>query len=164
MTTISYAEPATHFEMPDDRQAAALLAIAEGAHPEWTIKVELGEFKLAMFAIGGMWRLDAPSQQYSFAHFLDAANERLQAKRLGQINGPAFLRAVVAMNDIAWRAQDKSVGEVLAFALDQYSGRPCSNAWRRLLAGDAPRSALPARQFLQQSTERGPVRIYRRTG
>jgi hypothetical protein len=105
MTTISYSEPDTRYEAPDDKQLAALLKIVEGAHPDWP-KVELAEFKLAMYAVGRMWRLDAPSTQYSFAHFVDAANEALQARRLGQINGPAFLRAVVAMNDIMARDRD----------------------------------------------------------
>lgn len=158
MTEISYAAPATRYEAPDDKQLAALLKIVEAANAGWTSKVELDEFRLAMAAVGAMWRLDAPSTQYSFSHFLDEAN--IMLRRHGQINGPAFLRAIVAHNDVPYRLQDRRVGEVLALGLDLYSGRPCSNAWRGVLKGDPLRPPLPPREFLRRAAEPSPIRYF----
>jgi hypothetical protein len=159
--TITYSEPATRFQMPTKKQCLALLAIVEAAHPTWA-KLDVDEFALAMIAVGGMWRIDAPSTQYSLSHFLDRANETLQARQMRAINAPALLAAVVAQNDVLWRAYDRRVGQPTELALDIYSGRPCSvpNGWRRVLEGQPLKPPLAARKFLVDQAAPSSVRYY----
>jgi hypothetical protein len=90
--TITYAEPATRFEMPTKKQCVSLLSIVEAAHPEWSIKIDVDEFALAMIATGAMWRTNAPSTQYSLAYFLDRANETLRERKMRPINASAARR------------------------------------------------------------------------
>ena len=159
MTEISYLAPATRYEPPNDRELAALLKIVEAGHPEWSVVVELEEFRLAMAAVGAMFRLDAPSSQYAFTHFLEEAN--IMLRRHGTINGPALLRAVAGHNDVPWRASNRSIGQVCELGLDLYSGRACSNGWKRVLAGDALRAPLPPRRILVEQAAPSPMRIFR---
>jgi hypothetical protein len=159
MTTITYAAPDTRFEMPDAKQCAALLAIVEAAHPEWRIKIDIYEFKLALIALAGMWRLDAPSTQHGFEHFLDHANLALQERHIGTVNAPTFLAAVIA-EQIPRRTRDASVGQMAEFALSVYSGLPHRNAWRGLLRGDALRPPLPAREAYRRAAVPSNVKIF----
>jgi hypothetical protein len=159
MTTISYATPDTRFEMPDGKQCAALLAIVEAAHPEWKIKVDVYDFRLAMIALGSMWRLDAPSTQHGLDHFLDHANRMLQERHIGTVNAPALVAAVIA-EQVPRRVQDMRVGQMAEFALSVYSGLPHRNSWKGVLRGDALRPPLPPREVYRRAAEPNPVRFY----
>jgi hypothetical protein len=159
MTTISYATPDTRFEMPDGKQCAALLAIVEAAHPEWKIRVDVYDFRLAMIALGSMWRLDAPSTQHGLDHFLDHANRMLQERHIGTVNAPALVAAVIA-EQVPRRVQDMRVGQMAEFALSVYSGLPHRNSWKGVLKGDALRPPLPPREVYRRAAEPSPVRFF----
>jgi len=127
-----------------DKELAALLKIVEASRPE--SKTGLAEFKRAFVAVGFQFRQASPNASKYFHTHIAALNEFL-AGSLGwePVSGYAAFAAIVAHNDVSWRAADARIGQMLEVALDPHSGRPCANAWRGLLAGEPLRPPLARR-------------------
>lgn len=154
--------PDTRFVAPSDAQLAALLKIVEAARPPLRGKVGAEEFKRAFIAAGYFWRTSAPRRDHYFGHWVALANDMLAGVwGLEGVSGDAFLAAVHAHGDVAWRAPDPRLGVILEVGLDPYTGAYCNNTWRGLLDGSANLLApIPPNATLREAVERGPARIY----
>ena len=136
------------FMRPTDEEMRALAALAY-AEFDFLQPSSDEAFAIAFAAIGRMNRLDAPNRTISFSTHVENVTD--VARNLGfrrDLPGNAVLTAIAAHNDIPWIAHAPHVGQMLECALaDKYrSGRPCSNAWRGLLAGHPFVPPLPPRQ------------------
>ena len=102
-----------------------------------TEKAKENEFASAFWAAGHFYRTPEPNRVYYFSHFVDLANERLAMIDREAVDGNAFLVACVAHADVVYQRPDRMLGAVLEVGLNEHAGRPCSNAWRKVLTGEA---------------------------
>jgi hypothetical protein len=139
MTTITTMSPRTGFVAPSEEQAAALARVVDSAHP-WLGLIsttDLQEFRRALVVVGRMWRLETPSKKHPFSHFLDAGNEMLREWGSESVSGNALMGGIIGHSDVAWIRPEPKAGVVLAVALDEFAGKPCSNRWRDVVEGRA---------------------------
>jgi hypothetical protein len=152
----------TSFTMPDHDELARLIEIVREAEPD--LRFDDDEFRRAFWACGQMWRTDSLSRERYFVSFVDDGSDLLRMRRQSSISGASFLAAIIAHGDVFWQRADPGLGVVLSAALDKNHGRPCSNRWRDIVAGDASllEPIYPAGQRAGSSTypHRG-VTIYR---
>lgn len=143
---ITYALPATGYELPSADEMRELLRIVRAAHPELPDDVGKG-FARAFCAIGHQFRLAEPSTKQYFNAYVDHCNDFLEQYNLAEVDGHAVFAAIIGHNDIPWRAADWAKGQVLEVALDRYSGLRCSNAWRDVLKGAPLRAPVGPKGF-----------------
>jgi hypothetical protein len=146
--TVTISVPETGFECPSDEEMRALAELAYDTY-DFLQPCSGGMFARAFISVGHTARLDAPNRKLSFAAHV--ANVEIIAQQLGlvgPIQGHAVLTALICHGDIAWIAYDSSRGQGIECSLAGLYriGRPCSNAWRGLLAGHPFVPPLPPRQ------------------
>jgi hypothetical protein len=145
--TVTISVPETGFECPTDDEMRALAELAYGTY-DFLEPCSDGMFERAFIAIGHIARADAPNRKISFREHVD--NVECIAQQLGlvgPIQGTAVFTALICHSDIAWIAYDSSRGQGIECSLAGLYriGRPCSNAWRGLLAGKPFVPPLPPR-------------------
>ncbi len=143
--SVTISAPETGFVRPT---AEELRTLADRAYAEYDFLVPCSEATLerAFIAVGHMFRLAEPSRKLAFYSHVENVGD--VAQRLGfrgETPGNAVLTALICHNDVPWRAHAPHAGQMLECALDPYSGRPCSNAYRRVLAGEPLTPPLPPR-------------------
>ena len=136
--------PRTGYEAPTAEELRRLREIVLAEH-RWlrdpgdrrSEKAKENEFASAFWAAGHFYRTPEPNRVYYFSHFVDLANERLAMIDREAVDGNAFLVACVAHADVVYQRPDRMLGAVLEVGLNEHAGRPCSNAWRKVLTGEA---------------------------
>jgi hypothetical protein len=142
--TATLSAPSTGFVRPT---AEELRTLGDRVYAAFDFLAPCSETALerAFIAIGHMFRLPEPSKLAFHSH-VERVNDvaRLLGFR-GETPGNAVLTALICHNDVPWRAHAPNTGQMLECALDPYSGRPCSNAWKKVLAGAPLTPPLPPR-------------------
>jgi hypothetical protein len=163
MMRIVTLAPQTGLAMPNDDELAKLMAIVLTAH-SWLAGFDLAEFRRSFWAQGKCYRTAAPDKSRYFQSWVDDANALLERFDKRGVEGASFLAACLAAGDVVWQRADPSVGALLELGLNQYTGRPCSNAWRSVLRGQpllepvtpgvvrAPSNAIPRPRFYQEDS------------
>ncbi len=108
----------------------------------------LKQFEGAFLAIGNMKRLERPSTKlYTSAHIQLAERLLRSFGRPGMtIRSNVFLAAVLAHYEVAISGIGRHhEGIVPEIGLDEFSGRPATDQWRRILEGQAPREVAVSR-------------------
>jgi hypothetical protein len=144
--TVTISVPANGSQRPTD---AEMRALANLAYSEYSFLVPCTDeaFEIAFIAIGHMNRLPEPNRKLYF--YTHTANVNDIARNLGfsrNLLGNAVLNAIICHNDIPWIAYASAQPLEVGLADKYRSGRPCSNAWRGLLAGHPFVPPLPPRQ------------------
>lgn len=169
MVRITTLPPATGFIMPTLEDLSSLRKIVLAVHHAWLGDGEGSElnqeraFRRAFFAVGRMFRRREPRRDRYFHSFVASANDRLSENGGGSIDGRDFMLAALAHCDVVWQKPDASNGVLAEIGLYEYSGLPCTNAWRRLLSGEANLLApvVPARLLKSLEADRVPrPRVY----
>jgi hypothetical protein len=161
MTEVIVRLPSTGFVEPDTKQLASLRKIVSATHPTWTVP-EPDEFRRAFVAQGFFFRLAAPCTTRYYASILDDANEFLTRNLRWQgISGGAFLFAIRAANDVPIRFANRAVGQLQEVGLDPFTGLPCRNKWRGLLAGENLIEPTPPPRLLREQAEPSPVTVFK---
>ena len=143
--TVTVTVPSNGFKCPTDGE---LRALAELAYSEYDFLQQCSDdaFKRTFIAIGHMRRLDAPTRKIAFCtHVENVGDVAARLGFIGPVPGNAVLNALICHNDVAWIAHASHLGQMLECSLDPWSGRPCSNAYLGLLAGQPFVPPLPAR-------------------
>ena len=60
----------------------------------------------------------------------------LDLANLLPIDGSEFFATALAHGDVPWQKADRMAGALAELGLDPHRGRPCSNRWRAILAGE----------------------------
>lgn len=101
-----------------------------------------------------------PNAGRYFSHWVDLADERLAMVDRDAIRGDALLIAIVAHADIPYRPAAYLAGQPLEAGVSEHAGRPCSNAWRKVLAGEfGLLKPTPPRQLAREAIT--PPRVWR---
>lgn len=130
--------PRTGYEAPNAEELRRLFQIVTAARPELLPDATLREFGNAMWAVGHFRRTVAPWSGQYFSFWVNRANELIETVGMFPlVNGATLMTAVLGHGDICWRAREPLKGQLLEIGLSAYSGRPCSNAWRKILSGEA---------------------------
>jgi hypothetical protein len=139
----------TGYLRPHAEAMAELLRIVQAN--EWIDlrAVKQGPFGRAMEFVGRCFRLDQPSTKYYLSGWVDYANDYMDRCGLfADIDGDSLLAAVIAASDVPYRLPDGRYGQVAELALDRFSGKKTTNAWR-LLKGSPLRPPLAPRLALK---------------
>ncbi len=147
--TVGLSRAGADFEMPDGADLKRLREVVLAEYPSLrdnsdrrVEEAKLREFADALWASAFFYRTDTPNSHFYFGHWVDAASALLTQAGRQSISGGAFLTAVIAAGDVCF--QLPGAGAVLEVGLDEYRGRPATNAWRRTLEGELLKPA-PAR-------------------
>gem|GEM_PF-3451939 len=99
------------------------------------------QFEGAFLAIGHMKRLERPDTKlYVSAHVQLAESILRSLGRPMTIRGDPFLAACLAHFDVPISGIGRThEGIVVEIGLNQYTGRPATDQWRRILEGQPPR-------------------------
>jgi hypothetical protein len=139
MVTIVEYLPKTGYQPPTPEEARRLFEIVTAAHPAL---IGAGgalesEFPAAMLAIGMFFRTAQPRTDQYWSYWCERAADILVAVGERPVSGSTLLAAVIAHGDVPFRLPDRARGQLLEVALNAFSGAKCSNAWRRVLSGEA---------------------------
>ena len=165
--------------MPDDSELAKLLSIVQASHG-WLPGFDLPEFRRSFWAQGKCFRTAAPDKSRYYQAWVDDANALLERFDKRPIEGASFLAACIGAGDVVWQRADPRVGALPELGLNKYVGARCSNAWKRILTGEAqllepitpgivraPSDALPRPKFYEadaqgRMVEYDPAPLWRR--
>jgi len=115
------------------------------------------EFAAAFRALAYLNRIETPDRKKALSYWIDVCRGWLRARNMDDVSitTAPFMAAVIA-HDIPW-STDRSLG------LAEGVGRPCTNAWLRVLetgelrepiaAAEAPRDARPQQLLLRPTDE-----------
>ena len=142
--TVTISVPRTGFQRPTADELQELARRVDDEH-DWLVPCSEDAFARAFTAVGFMFRLPEPSRKLAFSAHVNSANSVLERLGLSGVAGNALLAAMIAHSDVPWRAQAMHLGQPLECGLHPFAGRPCSNAYRRVLAGEPLTPPLPPR-------------------
>jgi hypothetical protein len=142
--TVTVSVPSNGFVRPTVQELQTLADRVYDEH-EWLDPCCGDSFARAFVAIGCMYRLAEPSRKLAFSSHVENVGDVLGRMGMRGVPGNAVLAAIIGHGDIAWRAQDLRVGQLLEVALDPYVGRKCNNRWRAVLQGEPLLPSLPPR-------------------
>lgn len=151
-TTVTVLAPVSHFTMPSPAELLKLADIVRAHYPNFVFTDSA--FASAFRALGYLRRTDAPDRKHYASHWCEECEIILRSWSDGADIGAAFLPAVLAHFDIPfsdWTAD----GVCLEVGLDSYTGRPATDAWKRVLSGELPRP-VGARALVAPQ----PVRVF----
>lgn len=153
---LTYMLPATGLEMPTGEQLRALRRIVLSTHGDWLGGGEGSElnqeqaFRRAFWAVGRFFRRRQVRHDRFFHDWVAAANSRLEENGASTVDGRDIMLGILAHCDVPWQRPNTAQGVLPEIGVDEFSGLPCSNAWRQLLTGEAnllpptpPRGAAP---------------------
>jgi hypothetical protein len=89
------------------------------------------DFPAVFECVSHLRRTTEVDNKHSLSWWVDEINRRLHGR---QIDGLAFLAAVIGAGDVSFVQRDE-YGNVWAFGLATFGGRPATEAWRRVLKG-----------------------------
>ncbi len=138
VTVVAYL-PRTNFQPPSLEEARRLFEIVTAAHPDLIGSGGAleSEFPAAMLAIGMFYRIPQPWAGQYWSYWCERASDILTSVGERPVGGSTLLAAVIAHGDVCYRLPDRARGQLLEVGLNAYSGAKCSNAWRKILSGEA---------------------------
>ncbi|MFZ3352252.1 MAG: hypothetical protein WA268_15440 [Xanthobacteraceae bacterium] len=168
-TVTTLLNPVNASLMPDEKQLRSLHRIVLAAYPNLQFRPERAgylyranedddpdgfkDFCAAFGCLLSIGRTQTPSKQYSVGWFLDAANEWLDARGQPRIRkGLAFLAACIAVGDVPFVVGVENEGVLWELGLQIYGGRPATDSWKKVIAGQLPKpvsSGRPLREIPQ---------------
>jgi hypothetical protein len=144
--SISHPIPASTFPMPTTDELCQLMTAVGRVYPELVSSNDIEyrkQFEACFLAIGNLRRLEKPSSKVYLSWHLQLAETIL--RRLGRpmtVRGDAFVAACLAHADVPISGIGRHhEGYVVEIGLDEFNGRLATDAWRKILAGEAPREA-----------------------
>lgn len=167
--TISEIPAGSSFIMPTDSQLEALAKIVGAKYPSMTDTNCQGfhgdvdsreqdwwkQFKAAFRAIGAFGRLDQPDRKKYLSYHISAIENHLRTIRsFENLRVGPFLCAVLSHGDIPYAGLEKIPEIGLA---GPNTGRPATDAWRKVLNGSILPMGGPAPGRIEQTPS--PVRI-----
>lgn len=114
-------------------------------------------FSSAFWFVAGKGRTDGVDEKHSVAWWAGEASDwcALQNNRLS-ISSGSLWAAVIAAGDIGF-VQGDNFGNVWAFALAPFGGRPATEAWRNTLRGNLDSKLQLPGKYKPLSSERSPT-------
>ena len=92
------------------------------------------DFSAAFERVSHLRRTEKIDSGRGLSWWVDETNKWLRSSRRIEIDGAAFLAAVIGAGDVSFVQRDE-YGNAWAFGLATFGGRPATEAWRRVLKG-----------------------------
>jgi len=141
--SITYPEETSPIVLPTEIEYRGILSAVRGAYPQlwrpsnnprFTDQDEaefLRDFSAVFECVSHLRRTAEVDSKHSLSWWVDEINRRLHGR---QIDGAAFLAAVIGAGDVSFVQRDE-YGNAWAFGLATFGGRPATEAWQRVLKG-----------------------------
>jgi len=124
--------------LPTEIEYRGILSAVRDAYPQlWRSanpRFADQEFRDFCAAFERVSHLRRTAEEVDSKHSLSWVDETNQWLKGRQIDGTAFLAAVIGAGDVSFVQRDE-YGNVWAFGLATFGGRPATEAWRRVLKG-----------------------------
>ncbi len=141
--TITHPEENSPIVLPTEAEYRGILSAVRDAYPQlwrpsnnprFTDQDDAEFFRdfCAVFErVSYLRRIAEVDSKHSLSWWVDEINRRLHGR---QIDGAAFLAAVIGAGDVSFVQRD-GYGNAWAFGLATFGGRPATESWRRVLKG-----------------------------
>jgi hypothetical protein len=140
--TITHPIETSPIVLPTEAEYRGILSAVRDAYPQLLRSsnprcadqedaVFFHDFCGAFERVAHLRRTEQIDSKHALSWWVGEANRWLRGR---QIDGAAFLAAVIGAGDVSFVQRDE-YGNVWAFGLATFGGRPATEAWRRVLKG-----------------------------